>query len=307
MKKAFSITMVKNEADIIESFVRYHLNIFDRMVILDNGSTDCTLTILNNLKAEGLPIDVLVDNFEYLQAEKTTSLMYSTYREYKPDLIFPLDVDEFLILANNKEHPRKIIDKLDLETIYYLERVNYIPSVNDNYNELFVPKRITHSLGRCDGFKVVVTKGVLNKYSPSISKGNHNLIFKNKREHPKIERPFGALKIAHFIVRSPEQMKSKVILGWLNNLAAYNRKKGNSVHLEKWFNRIKANPNIGIYELLGSPKKVEPIDLSFCKPIHINYTNHNDVNLFRNLLLFSELLAAEYAKVRKKLIDLEKR
>ena len=35
-KKIFSISMVKNEMDIIESFVRYNANIFDGMIILDN-------------------------------------------------------------------------------------------------------------------------------------------------------------------------------------------------------------------------------------------------------------------------------
>ena len=48
--------MVKNEMDIIESFVRYNVNYLDGMIILDNGSTDNTLNILKSLKNEGLPI-----------------------------------------------------------------------------------------------------------------------------------------------------------------------------------------------------------------------------------------------------------
>ena len=46
MKKIFSISMVKNEMDIIESFVRYNANILDGMIILDNKSTDDTVKIL---------------------------------------------------------------------------------------------------------------------------------------------------------------------------------------------------------------------------------------------------------------------
>ena len=46
----FSISMVKNEMDVIESFVRYNLNILDGMIILDNGSTDDTLKILKLLQ-----------------------------------------------------------------------------------------------------------------------------------------------------------------------------------------------------------------------------------------------------------------
>lgn len=36
--KIVSITMVKNESDIIESFIRYTLNIVDEMIILNNGA-----------------------------------------------------------------------------------------------------------------------------------------------------------------------------------------------------------------------------------------------------------------------------
>ena len=43
--KIVTITTIKNEADIIESFIRYHLNIVDEMIILNNGSTDDTNNI----------------------------------------------------------------------------------------------------------------------------------------------------------------------------------------------------------------------------------------------------------------------
>ena len=54
--KIASISMVKNEADIIESFVRHTLRFVDVMYIIDHLSTDNTWIILNNLQAEGLPL-----------------------------------------------------------------------------------------------------------------------------------------------------------------------------------------------------------------------------------------------------------
>ena len=50
--KLWSFTTVKNEEDIIESFVRYNMNVLDGMVISDNCSNDKTLSILKNLKEE---------------------------------------------------------------------------------------------------------------------------------------------------------------------------------------------------------------------------------------------------------------
>lgn len=50
--KIVSFTMVNNEAEIIESFVRYNYNFVDQMVIIDNGCTDNTIEIINRLKRE---------------------------------------------------------------------------------------------------------------------------------------------------------------------------------------------------------------------------------------------------------------
>ena len=40
---------LKNEEDIIESFVRYHLNFIDEMVIIEDYSNDETYNILKKL------------------------------------------------------------------------------------------------------------------------------------------------------------------------------------------------------------------------------------------------------------------
>lgn len=88
-----------NEADIIESFVRYHCNIFDGMIIRDNCSSDNTLKILKHLKAEGKPIYILHDpSIEFTQSKKMTELLYCTIDNHNSDIIVPLDADEFLHL-----------------------------------------------------------------------------------------------------------------------------------------------------------------------------------------------------------------
>ena len=75
-KKIFSVTMVKNEMDIIESFIRYNLNILDGMIILDNGSTDSTLSIIKCLHEEGFPVFYIEDeNIKYQQDKKMSKLL----------------------------------------------------------------------------------------------------------------------------------------------------------------------------------------------------------------------------------------
>ena len=101
-KKIFSISMVKNEMDIIESFVRYNANIFDGMIILDNCSSDTTFKILKLLENEGLPLFIFKDkDMEYSQAVKMNQLLLKAVNEFEADIIVPLDADEFLISSNN--------------------------------------------------------------------------------------------------------------------------------------------------------------------------------------------------------------
>src|SRR5690349_15127087 len=52
-----TITWARNEADIIETFVRHHAALADRMIIIDNAGTDETSRILRSLAAEGLPLE----------------------------------------------------------------------------------------------------------------------------------------------------------------------------------------------------------------------------------------------------------
>ncbi len=51
--------MVKNEMDIIESFVRHTLGFADLLIVADHKSTDRTREILESLQAEGLPLIIM--------------------------------------------------------------------------------------------------------------------------------------------------------------------------------------------------------------------------------------------------------
>ena len=51
-----AIVMVKNEADIIESFARHVLCLADVLLVADHLSTDATPEILTALQKEGLAL-----------------------------------------------------------------------------------------------------------------------------------------------------------------------------------------------------------------------------------------------------------
>ena len=49
------VTMVRDEADLIEAFVCHNLQVLDRMFVVDHRSRDGTREILRALVAEGFP------------------------------------------------------------------------------------------------------------------------------------------------------------------------------------------------------------------------------------------------------------
>ena len=62
MKRIAVVSMVRNEADVIESFVRHCLSFADFIFVVDHMSVDDTGDILKALMQEGLP--VMVRRFE---------------------------------------------------------------------------------------------------------------------------------------------------------------------------------------------------------------------------------------------------
>ncbi|MEP6998210.1 MAG: glycosyltransferase family 2 protein, partial [Betaproteobacteria bacterium] len=71
--------MVRNEADVIEAFVRHNLSVLDGLAIIDHGSLDGTGDILAKLQTENLPLRVERDDQpEFFQSARVTALARET-------------------------------------------------------------------------------------------------------------------------------------------------------------------------------------------------------------------------------------
>lgn len=94
---ALALALVRNEADLIEAFVRHHAPLVDLLVLADQGSRDGTREILLALQAEGLPL-LLVDVPEL--ALEPATVLTAVYRRvapiYQPELVYLLGADTFL-------------------------------------------------------------------------------------------------------------------------------------------------------------------------------------------------------------------
>lgn len=92
---AVGVTMVKNEIDVIVGVVRHMCHHLDKLMILDNGSTDGTRELLSNLAASPQTPIVIIDdhNPAYYQATKMTRLAERAAAD-GAIWIVPFDADE---------------------------------------------------------------------------------------------------------------------------------------------------------------------------------------------------------------------
>lgn len=218
--KFISISLVKNEADIIELFIRINSRVIDHFFIVDNGSTDHTIKIINKLKDEGYNITLYLDpTTAYVQDKMTTRALRTAASTEKFDWAFILDADEFINIP--KEELEKELSTIKEEnTVAALRWSNWIPKGDIYYD---YPNPLWSCFERkaeeeVDFVKIVVPYNLSQKIMTSL--GNHyallvkdletvDLSFAQRLETVTLE--CGVLD--HVPVRSSGQILTKTIIG----------------------------------------------------------------------------------------------
>jgi len=312
-----SVTMVRNEADVIEAFVRHHLGFVDQMIIIDHLSIDDTLTILNHLKAEGAPVEIVKNTRqEFLQAEASTAQMRRAAQEFGADWVLPLDADEFLT-SDEDPSVRPLLDKLSPDQVYQVPWRNYVPRAEDELNDSLLFDRIPYR--RTEEpfpiYKVFVPRKYAINKKITLKVGNHG-IRKGKRRKKTI-RPLDAeqLHLAHFPVRSIAQLTSKALLGWAARLASHEQKGNMNYHLKRLFEEIRTGRKIDSSDLMsfaleyGLPESLKDIPQELTRDrvvspngdVVLRYSSGiYEVDLVRALAGLSEDLGNKLAAERKK-------
>lgn len=301
MNKIIAITMVKNEADIIESMVRYTLKYADCLLVKEHNSTDDTRKILELLREEGLPLEIYNCNIEgHNQSDVMTELVYKAIQEFNADVVVPLDADEFLISEKGTvDDVRLFLENLDIRGNFDIPWINFCIAEEDiQQDKWLLAREVKKSNTPNELRKCIIGRKAVEVYKGFLGQGNHHFFIGEKRDgfgymgyqFTNDEWPED-IYLAHFPRRSKMQHASKVMIGWLTNLTNFGKY---TYYARNWQNDS--------YEYIDDETTAEiennfrKIDLNVYSNIcELKYTN-GIVKPIKNVFHFAERLALNYNK-----------
>ncbi len=230
--RIIALSMVKNEQDIIEPFVRHTSMFVDHHVILDNGSVDDTRRILTDLMRE---IDGVIvtscSEFAYSQSERMTKLLRSCQTAFFADYVIFLDADEFISSESRSEFEQTLAripvggyGQIPWRT-FVLTPFDLVPDQNDPPRSM--PWRRTAEHER---YNAVLRLDRKYWHDLVVAQGNHGVNAVTGRLVTGL--PLEGLYLNHFPLRSIKQFIAKSIVGWMAYLGKdpHAGKKGDGYH-----------------------------------------------------------------------------
>jgi FkbM family methyltransferase len=301
------ISIVKNECDIIEVFIRRNWLLLDFLFVVDNISEDSTMEILALLCKEQ-PSRLKAISAFYLnhqQEQMMTSIIHTLAVDGDFDILFPLDADEIL-RAPNRESLEKELLELPLGTIGALESKTYVPTFDQNAKEVDPTRRICK---RRKNEPLIVHKVVIPSYLAAtpgfrIEKGNHNATIDKQTLTAEVLQKCW---LAHFPVRSSEQIASKALLGEWALRGKATRTAFEGYHWQRLAQQLVIDSHL-------TPSQLEQIGCDYAKldndntvveliedslpsypEISIQYPEKINIDLLARIVHFSDMLTSRLA------------
>jgi glycosyltransferase involved in cell wall biosynthesis len=233
--KVVAIACARNEADIIEAFVRHTAAYCSRVIIVDHGSADETPEILRSLQREGLPLHVISDaTVGNLQTAHMNRMLKIAAHDFAADWVVCLDADEFI--QGPLEAAFSSADRGAEPCCFRVPLRNYVAHPTDSASIVNPVERLTHH--EVDAFadvnwthcKVIVPGQFARDENGFVEQGNHRFLI-NGFETPT--RKLDDVWLGHFSIRLPSQYASKLVSKTLQKY----RKKAERTHDEDFYEK----------------------------------------------------------------------
>lgn len=311
--KLFGAAMVRNEADIIEAFVRHNLTALDGLAIVDHGSFDGTSQILAALVEEGLPLVVgRNESLGHHQAQISTQAVREILARTPADFVFALDADEFL-KAPSRPLLERALQAVPPGMHAIVEWQTYVPDFaaagagTDVRTCIAGAKRLVQE--RHGLHKVVVGRHFAQTPDAMIAMGHHQVVpsaagIVPGRSNPHAKLARDAVALAHVPVRSRDQFTAKIAIGWLASLAAGNDPQS-GFHWREIFADLMAGQELSAARLTEiaanyslhqsdwqAPETIARLDDPFLADFELRYSHLGRGEPLSLVLEFAEKLVA---------------
>ena len=192
----------------------------------------------------------------------------------------------------------------------------YLPHPSDNPGETFIPARMPYA--RPDQyetfFNVIVPSRLVLEHRLGLTLGNHDVTPSDKVNKEVLQ----TMRLAHYPIRSMEQLKSKVMVGWINHLSRHDRSPDEAWHWKRIVDAFAAGQIRNGEDLtrlakaytshlldpqrLAAEIEIRKMPLQLppdYPPIVLKYTDAITVYADRNIVRNAEKLAKEYSALKR--------
>lgn len=291
-----AVSIVKNEADIIEAFVRHTRAWVDHHLVFDHASTDGTREILGALQREGLPITLYTDDAPgHLQQARSNFLTRVAAQSFAADWILPLDADEILA-GSDRATLAQDLHAAGVGQAASLPLLNYYPTSGDDASIINPVLRLRHCQAQPSPTRKIFIPGRL-ALDPALAagKGSHAL-YRSAEILP--DRPLpAAYHLAHLALRSPQHQVVRVVRAELQRQSRGRAAAGLDVHYRLGYQLLAEQPEI-FFATIGPAAaglSRRPIDY---RGGPLRYTTAQDwTRVARALLPYLEQLAASHGRL----------
>ncbi|CAA0125232.1 Uncharacterised protein [BD1-7 clade bacterium] len=240
--------LVKNELDILETNLRFHHAMgVEAFAIMDNGSTDGTRELLDELSKE-MPIHIVDKTEHTYQFHKWRKEIVSACRKaFNPDRVICNDADEFWLPRDDGQSLKNLLNRK--EAIITVNRFNMLPTPAMEDGS-FLNTDLKVSCPIVFSSETQIEKDsiamLLSTIGPKVALNPHGLLKLNGGNHRAKHLRFWSkttvddIRVIHFPVRSYAQFEKNVA----NRTEVIRRKDIKTIrigdHYRRWADMLEA-------------------------------------------------------------------
>lgn len=241
--RLIAVSVVKNDADIVEAFVRHTSKWVDHHLIFDHDSTDGTREILAALQREGLALTLFTDDaIGNLQQARSNHLTRLAVQSWHADWVLVLDADEILIGPGRTELSKFLAQASGTQPVS-VPLLNYYRTTDDDPSVVNPVDRLhfcqsTPSSTR----KLFIPKPLAVNPAAVVGMGSHAL-YLDGQAVPNQPLPTDYW-LAHLSLRTAGQQVMRVIASELQKISGGRRQAGLALHYRLGYQLLSEKPDL---------------------------------------------------------------